>query len=75
MCYLDFEDQPETGTNIKDKSMNGNDGFRERGLLLVNFKGCGNAAYLYSGDILFHGDTFQFKPHTGRFASTFQFKP
>ncbi|XP_046845216.1 uncharacterized protein LOC124439054 [Xenia sp. Carnegie-2017] len=65
VCYLDFEDQPETGTNIKDKSMNGNDGFRERGLLLVNFKGCGNAAYLYSGDILFHGDTFQFKPHTG----------
>ncbi|XP_028410247.1 uncharacterized protein LOC114532846 [Dendronephthya gigantea] len=65
VCYLDFESQPETGTSIKDKSQSGNDGYREKGLLLVNFKGCGNAAYLYSGDILFHGDTFQGKPYEG----------
>ena len=67
VCYLDFENQPETGTSIKDKSENGNNGYRERGLLLVNFKGCGNAAYLYCGDILFHGDTFQAKPYSGKY--------
>lgn len=67
ICYLDFENQPETGTSIKDKSENGNNGYRERGLLLVNFKGCGNAAYLYCGDILFHGDTFQAKPYSGKY--------
>ena len=64
---MDFENQPETGTSIKDKSENGNNGYRERGLLLVNFKGCGNAAYLYCGDILFHGDTFQAKPYSGKY--------
>ena len=66
VCYLDFEDNTEIGTSIKDKSEYGNNGFREKGLLLVNFKGCGNAAYLYCGDILFHGDTFQGKPSSGR---------
>ena len=37
------------------------------GAILVNFnKGkCGNAAYTYCGDILFHGDTFQAKPYEG----------
>lgn len=65
VCYLDFEDNAEIGTSIKDKSEFSNNGYREKGLLLVNFKGCGNAAYLYCGDILFHGDTFQGKPTTG----------
>lgn len=37
------------------------------GAILVNFKNgkCGNAAYTYCGDILFHGDTFQGKPYEG----------
>ena len=69
VCYLDFENQAESGTSIKDKSENSNNGYRERGLLLVNFKGCGNAAYLYCGDILFHGDTFQAKPYSGNVIS------
>lgn len=35
------------------------------GAILVNFQQgkCGNAAFTYSGDILFHGDTFQGKPY------------
>jgi hypothetical protein len=35
------------------------------GAILVNFQEgkCGNAAYTYCGDILFHGDTFQAKPY------------
>ncbi|CAB4020212.1 Hypothetical predicted protein [Paramuricea clavata] len=66
VCYLDFENQAETEKSIKDKSPSGNNnGYRESGLLLVNFKGCGNAAYMHAGDILFHGDTFQDKPYSG----------
>lgn len=55
------------GNVILDTSGYANNGYMMAGTILVNFpkSACGNAAYTYCGDILFHGDTFQAKPRDG----------
>jgi len=65
VVHLDFE--KETKGHLEDKSNFGNDAQMSEGAILVNFPkgGCGNAVYTWDGDILFHGDTFQAKPHYG----------
>lgn len=55
------------GAVIEDSSGYANNGIMQDGAIVVNFpqSKCGNAAYTYCGDILFHGDTFQAKPREG----------
>lgn len=62
---LEFNDT--AGTSVSDSSGYKNNAYLMDGAILVNFKNgkCGNAAYTYCGDILFHGDTFQGKPFEG----------
>lgn len=62
---LEFNDT--AGNTVSDSSGYKNNGYLMAGAILVNFKNgkCGNAAYTYCGDILFHGDTFQGKPYEG----------
>ena len=52
---------------VEDSSGYENNGYMQDGAIVVNFpqSKCGNAAYTYCGDILFHGDTFQGKPREG----------
>lgn len=52
---------------MEDSSGYANNGIMQDGAIVVNFpqSPCGNAAYTYCGDILFHGDTFQAKPREG----------
>ena len=55
------------GSVVEDSSGYANNGILQDGAIVVNFpkSKCGNAAYVYCGDILFHGDTFQAKPREG----------
>lgn len=55
------------GNVVEDSSGYANNGILQDGAIVVNFpkSKCGNAAYVYCGDILFHGDTFQAKPREG----------
>lgn len=55
------------GNVVEDSSGYANNGYMQDGAIVVNFPNskCGNAAYTYCGDILFHGDTFQAKPREG----------
>ena len=55
------------GAVVEDSSGYANNGIIQDGAIVVNFpqSKCGNAAYTYCGDILFHGDTFQAKPREG----------
>jgi len=55
------------GNVVEDSSGYANNGYMQDGAIVVNFpqSKCGNAAYTYCGDILFHGDTFQAKPREG----------
>ncbi|EDO39745.1 predicted protein [Nematostella vectensis] len=63
VCKLDFTSTK--GTVVEDSSGYANNGYLVGGSILVHFNEgkCGNAAYTYCGDILFHGDTFQGKPY------------
>ena len=62
MCHLEFN--ATKGRVVEDSSGYANNGNLQGGAIVVNFpqSKCGNAAYTYCGDILFHGDTFQGKP-------------
>lgn len=65
MAHIQFN--ATKGVVVEDSSGYANNGIMQDGAIVVNFpqSKCGNAAYTYCGDILFHGDTFQAKPREG----------
>ncbi|KAK3733571.1 hypothetical protein QZH41_014817 [Actinostola sp. cb2023] len=65
ILVLNLDFNATSGNVVKEASGYANNGYLMAGAILVNFpkSKCGNAAYTYCGDILFHGDTFQAKPY------------